>query len=40
MIYICLTKVAFNYWATPTGNTQFKIQSFIGVRNGIPMGRL
>ena len=30
----------FNYWATPTGEAQFKIRSFIGVRNGIPMGRL
>ena len=28
------------YWATPTGEAQFKIPSFIGVRNGIPMGRL
>ena len=27
-------------WATPTGEAQFKIRSFIGVRNGIPMGRL
>ena len=24
----------------PTGEAQFKIRSFIGVRNGIPMGRL
>ena len=29
-----------NYWATPTGEAQFKIRSVIGVRNGIPMGRL
>ena len=29
-----------NYWATPAGDAQFKIRSFIGVRNGIPMGRL
>ena len=28
------------YWATPTGEAQFKIRSFIGVRNDIPMGRL
>ena len=28
------------YWATPTGEAQFKIRSFIGVRNGIPTGRL
>ena len=28
------------YWATPTGEAQFKIRSFICVRNGIPMGRL
>jgi len=29
-----------NYWATPTGEAQFKIRSFLCVRNGIPMGRL
>ena len=29
-----------HYWATPTGEAQFKIRSFNGVRNGIPMGRL
>ena len=29
-----------HYWATPTGEAQFKIRVFIGVRNGIPMGRL
>ena len=28
------------YWATLTGEAQFKIRSFICVRNGIPMGRL
>ena len=28
------------YWATPTGKAQLKIWSFIGVRNGISMGRL
>ena len=30
----------FFYWATPTGEAQFKIWSFISARNGIPMGRL
>ena len=30
----------FNYWATPTGEAQLKLRSFIGLRNGIPMGRL
>ena len=29
-----------NYCATPTGEARFKIRSFIGERNGIPMGRL
>ena len=29
-----------HYWATPTGEAQFKIRSFIGVRNGTLMGRL
>jgi len=32
--------IFFFYWATPIGEAQFKIRSFIGVRNGIPMGRL
>ena len=29
-----------NYWATPTGEAQFRIRSFICVGSDIPMGRL
>ena len=29
--------MVYFYWATPTGEAQFKIRSFIGVRNGIQL---